>query len=207
MTNAGSEFHRCRATAAAILLLLLAGCTPFQPQRAEPVATHLLDASIEATPAGRQGTLTLAVGTPQAAPGFDTARIAYMRRPHELEYFARNEWVDTPSRMLAPLLVRALEQGGDFRAVVSAPGVVAGNLRLDTEIVRLQQEFDTVPSRVRFTLRARLIDPAERRVVRTRLFDVTEAAPSDDPRGAVAAANRAVARVLEELVGFCAAPQ
>lgn len=199
MTN---RYQRILIAAAVVLgLLPLSACSPLQPQRAEPTSTYLLDARIETQAAAETGASILVVGTPRAAPGYDSTRIAYMRRAHEIEYFANNEWVDTPARMLAPLLVRALEQGGGFRAVVPASSGAVGDLRLDTEIVRLQQEFDVAPSRVRFTLRARLIDPVGRRIVDTRLFDVSETAPSDDPRGGVIAANRAVARVLEDLSG------
>ena len=66
-----------------------------------------------------------------------------MRETHQLEYFAHSEWVDPPARMLAPLLVAAVESTGTFRAVVLTPSAAVGDLRLDTEIVRLQHEFQT----------------------------------------------------------------
>jgi cholesterol transport system auxiliary component len=106
--------------------------------------------------------------------------------------------------MLAPLLVQALEQSGGFRAVVQAPSLAAADLRLDSELVRLQQDFGAKPSRVRITVRAQLIDVNTRRVLATAQFDETEAAPSDDPYGGVLAANRALGRVLERLATFCA---
>lgn len=189
--------------AAVVVALLLGACAPLQPQRPGPISTHVLDAHIETPTAAGTRTQTLVVATPRAAPGYDSVRIAYTRHPHEIEYFANNEWVAPPAHMLAPLIVRTLEQGGGFRAVVPASSPVIGDLRLDTEIVRLQQEFDVAPSRVRFTLRAQLVDPVARRVVKTGEFDAIEDAPGDDPRGGVAAANRAVARVLAELAGFC----
>ena len=101
---------------------------------------------------------TLIVNPPHAAAGFDSRRIIYVRELHKLEYFAHSEWVDTPARMLAPLIVAALENGGAFRAVVLTPSAASGDFRLDTEIVRLQHEFGTGPSRVRFTLRAYLVE-------------------------------------------------
>lgn len=192
-------------TACAVLtLLLLAACASWQPPPAVPVNTYLLAADFEALPRRPAGELTLAVAPPRAAPGFDTPGMAYVQQPHALAYFAHSQWVDTPARMLAPLLVRALEQGGGFAAVLSGPGPVAGDLRLETEIIRLQQEFAASPSRVGLTLRARLLDPAARRVVKTRLFEISETAPSDDPYGGVIAANRATTRLLAELVEFCA---
>lgn len=106
-----------------------------------------------------------------AGAGFDSARIILVREPHKLEYFAHSEWVDPPARMLGALLVEALAHTGAFRAVVLTPGAAAGDLRLDTEIIRLQHEFQTRPSRVRFTLRAYLVDDKTRRVLAWREFD------------------------------------
>ena len=93
---------------------------------------------------------------------------------------------------------------GAFRAVVLASSAAAGDLRLDTEIIRLQHEFQTQPSRARFTLRAALVDDRTRRVLAWREFDTTAAAATEDPYGGVLAANRAVQAALQELAVFCA---
>jgi cholesterol transport system auxiliary component len=147
---------------------------------------------------------TLIVSPPHAAAGFDSQRIMYVRHADQLEYFAHNEWIDTPARMLAPLIVTAVESSEAFRAVVQTPSPAAGDMRLDTEILRLQQEFLDTPSRVRFTLRAYLVESVTRRVIASREFDAVVPAPSEDPHGGVVAANRAVQTVLEELSSFCA---
>lgn len=194
---------------ASLLLLLLGAC-------------GILDANKEAQPAfyslygARPGTIssipapwsiaapTLIVNPPHAAAGFDSHRIIYMREPHQMEYFARSEWVDTPARMIAPSIVAALENTRAFRAVVMTPSAAAGDLRLDVEILRLQHEFGSTPSRVRFTLRAYLVDNDTRQVLAWREFDETVAAEQDDPYGGVMAANRAVQNVMEHLASFSA---
>ena len=106
--------------------------------------------------------------------------------------------------MLAPLLVAAAAASGAFSAVVPTPGAAAGDLRLDTEIVRLLQQFGSGPSQVRFTLRANLVDERTRRVLVSREFDAIEDAHSDDPYGGVLAASRAVQEVLRQLAAACA---
>ena len=78
------------------------------------------------------------------------------------------------------------------------------SLRLQTKMPRLQQVVGTSPSQLRFTLRAHLVDSHTRKVLAWREFDQTMAAPSDDPRGGVAAANTAVQTVLGQLADFCA---
>lgn len=147
---------------------------------------------------------TLIVNAMRAAPGFDTAFIAYTRRNREIEYFTASRWVDTPAQMLTPLIARAIGRTGIFNAVVRAPTAASGELRLDTELIRLQQDFTQTPSRVRLTVHAVFIDTATRRVVGSRDFDSTVTAASENAEGGVVAADSAVKIVLTDLAAFCA---
>jgi cholesterol transport system auxiliary component len=99
--------------------------------------------------------------------------------------------------------VHRLEVTGQFQAVLSATtSTIASDLRLDTEIVRLQQEFLTYPSQVRLVLRAQLLDMDARQVIATRVFEVVENALSENAEGGLLATNQAVARVLNDLAAF-----
>lgn len=206
----------------AVAMSLATGCAALLPKAAPPAVFYTLDevpvAPVDTAdrmpaatpmptpmPTPPDLRLTLIVSATQAAPGFDSPRIVFVREPQRLESFALSEWVDTPARMLAPLIVAMLATSGTFRAVVSAPSVVSGELRLDTELVRLQQSFGGGPSRVRITLRATLVDVRTRRVVAWREFDTEQVSASEDARGGVAAAHRAVRMVLMALGGFCRA--
>lgn len=147
-----------------------------------------------AVPAGAQAVLV--VGVPQAASGFEQPRMAYLQRPFEVSYYATHVWVDAPSRMLAPLLVRSLETTGLWRVVVPMPTALRGDYQLDTSDLVLQQEFLQPPSRTRMQLRAQLTDVKTQRVMGTRSFEALEPAPTEDAYGGVLAANRALATVL-----------
>lgn len=193
-----------RALIPITVVALLAACAPLPAP--EAMNTYVLDARLASAAGGAAGEGVIAVSPPRARPGFDSPQMAYVRRAHELEYFTKNRWADTPARMLAPLLVQALEQSGKFRAVVQAPGAVSADLRVDVEVVRLFQDFESQPSRIRFTVRAQLVDLRSRRVLATRELDEVENAPSEDPYGGVVAANRALARLLDRLTDFCAKP-
>lgn len=182
---------------------LLSACTG-TPSAPDVVTTYVLDARPAAAPQRMKRDLVIAISAPRARPGFDTAQIAYMRRPHEVEYFAKSRWADTPPGMLAPLVAQALEQAGSFRAVVRASSTAAADVRLDVEVVRLLQDFATRPSAVRLTLHAQLVEVASRRVLATREFDEVENASTDDAYGGVVAANRALERLLGRLADFCA---
>jgi cholesterol transport system auxiliary component len=185
---------------------MLAACAGIAPPAVDEVSTYVLDARPVVGRLPAWPDTILSVGTPRAWPGFDTPRMAYVKQPHALEYFVKSRWADAPARMLAPLLARALEQSGAFGAVILAPGAVAGTLRLDTELVRLQQEFVESPSRVRVTLRVQLVDIRERRVIGAREFEEIEGVAADNAYAGVVAMNRALERVLPRIAEFCADP-
>jgi cholesterol transport system auxiliary component len=196
------------APTAAILALVVGGCSvlppPLPPDNIYLLEARTLPATAPARPAiSAKRDAVLAVGLPRARAGFDTARMVWVRQAHGLEAYARNRWADTPSRMLEPLIKQTLEHSGAFQAVVPLSSGVAAKLRLDTELVRLQQDFTVKPSEVRLTLNAQLIDTATQRVIATAEFDETEKCESEDAYGGVRAANRALERLLAKVSEFC----
>jgi cholesterol transport system auxiliary component len=200
-----------RLALATLALLALGGCSAWRATATPPDFYSLDSAGLavslprpmpaQTVPPARLPTLI--VNRPLAAAGFDSPRIIYLREPHKLDYFAHSEWVNPPARMLGSMLVTAISQRKAFGAVVLTPGAASGYLRLDTEIIRLQHEFLTHPSQVRFTLRVTLVNEKTRQVVAGRDFERVERAASNDPYGGVGAANRAVQGVLEALTVFC----
>ncbi len=184
--------------------LLLGSCTALQPPPAQAVHLYVLDAEQTIAPGPVKRDAVIGVAMPQARPGFDTPQMAYVQHPHELDYYAVHRWADTPAHMLAPLMVQALAYSGAFHAVVQTPGPLPADLRLDSELVRLQQDFATKPSAVRITLRVQLADAHSGRVLAATVLDENEPAPSDDAYGGVIAANRALQRMLDQLAEFCA---
>jgi len=135
-------------------------------------------------------------------PGFDNSDMAYMRTPHEIEYFANHRWVDSPARMLEPLLVQAAEQSGLFRNVVEAGRGADVDLRLDSKLIHLQQVCRLNPSQLQLALRVTLTEVASARIIASQTLSVSEAIEARTPYAGVLAANQAVARLLSELQVF-----
>lgn len=204
LTSVLCEYTRAAALAACTLA---SGCSALLPKPAPPPSFYVLEAvpSIPApasTPAPTGPSLV--VQAPLAAAGFDSARIVYIRKAHQVEHFAHSEWIGTPVRMLAPLIVAAAGSSSAFRVVAMAPSAAAADLRLETELLRLQHEFGSSPSRVRMTLRAVLTDSSTRRVLARQDFEALADAPSEDAYGGVLAANQASGMLLRALAEFCA---
>lgn len=198
--------NRCKPYRALQVLtatLLLAACGGLSVPQVASQNIYVLEAGPAIPAAQVKRDLVLAVSVPRALPGFDTTQIAYVHQPHELNYFVSSRWADTPARMLDALIKQAIVQTESFRSVVQTPGVIPADVRLDIELVRLQQDFKTRPSRVQFTLRAQLIDVRGKRLLAAQQFEEVETATSEDAYGGVAAANRILQRVLGKLAEFC----
>ncbi|PIE83438.1 MAG: hypothetical protein CSA09_00755 [Candidatus Contendobacter odensis] len=181
-----------------VILLIFTGCasTP-SPQ------TYLLEAvTIKPAATPQPSGKTLLIGLPRAAPGFDSRRIAYTREPPKLDYYNNSIWSDAPAKMLLPILVGVLENTGAFTAVISPPSPVLADLRMDVDLIRLQQEFTAQPSLIHLTLRITMIDLKDRRVLGTHVFDTVEPTPGGDASGAAHAANTAIKNLSAKIVRF-----
>ena len=186
-----------------IMAWLPAACSLLPEPKPAVLDKYLLEYIPAATVPGRDDLPVLMITEPRAHGAYDTSRIAYMQQQYGLRYYVRSRWADSPSRMLAPILAEAMSATGEFQALSGSPGRLASDLRLDSELLRFHQDFTVQPSRMHVTLRAKLVDLADQRVIATRLFDIQEAATSEDTYGGVQAANRAVTQLAEQLSRFC----
>ena len=193
-------------------LALLTGCALPGRTPATPVATYVLDGvphdstvgatSVDDPPAATPPTAILKVATPTSAPAYASPRMAYIETPYRIDYFAENQWADSPARMLKALLTQYLGDTGLFRFVYADAGGIDDGLRLDTDIVELAQVFSPDSSEVRLSVRFSLVDVPRRTMLMNQTISVTEPAAARDPYAGVVAANKAVQRALDELAAL-----
>lgn len=186
-----------------VLSGLLSGCSPLVAPKVDKIQVYALNAEFNQVASEKVIPITLLVNTTRAASGFDSPRIIYINQHHQINFFALNQWVDAPAKMINGQIVQALEKTSAFHGVVQTSNALIANVRLDTDLIRLQHEFTEKPSRVRLTIRAQLIDLSNRQVLITREFDLTENASSENPYGGVIAANNALANMLKQITQFC----
>jgi cholesterol transport system auxiliary component len=185
----------------AVLFHLAAGCTIFPEAPNQPVRSYVItrDFSADKWPSCTSPHGVLVVSLPQEQGGTNTSGIAYLLRPHEIRYYAYNQWAESPARLLMPLMVQAMEKTNCWGTVTHAAAALRDDFRLDSEILQWQQEFFSNPSLVRLSFRAQLVESQKREVIAARRFEIIEEAPSGDAYGAVIASNRAVNRLLGEI--------
>ena len=168
--------------------------------------TFMLNPPPQDLPLARHCTgATLLVFPPQAQAIYDTTQMAYTTQAHQVAYFGRHEWAETPSRMLLPLLVRALQNTRCFNAVVAPPYAYHYTHALRTELVELLQDFTSQPPTLRLVLRAQIGDDAAGRVIASKEVVLREPLSQRTAEAGVIAANKATAKALQEVVTFALA--
>jgi cholesterol transport system auxiliary component len=128
--------------------------------------------------------------------------MAYLLRPYEVNYYAFNQWADTPARLLHRIMVENLDKSGQWSAVLQIPSALQAQYRLDCDNLILEQQFFSRPSRARLALRAQIIETKTQRILASRYFEYLEEAPTDNAYGGVLAANHAAAKLLSEMADW-----
>lgn len=186
-----------------LLTALLSGCTgDLLTQNHIPPAIYLLqDSGSHAAQFNPTGP-TLSINPVRAAPGYDSTDMIYVKQAYRLQAFSRHRWADSPAHMLEPLLVAMAERSTLFAGVTEPGNYVQTSLRLDSELLQLQQVFSATGSSVELTLRTSLIDMRRGTIMASRVFRLSEPATEATPYGGVLAANRATTQLMLDIQAF-----
>jgi cholesterol transport system auxiliary component len=185
----------------ALGLAVCSSCTLLTPANVE-TRTEILDKTPLDLPQAKTHPGTLLVLAPEGSAVFDTTRMAYETRPHEIAYFSKTEWGERPSQMIHPLLVQALQRTHRFSTVVTPPFTGHFTHVLRTEILAIEQDFTSEPAALQLRLRVELVAEAENKVLGTKEISEREPMREKTPHGGAIAANDAMAKALKELAEF-----
>lgn len=180
---------------------LLSAC--LSPVQSNMPSTYLVDTIPNYIPSHHSHGDTILVMPSDTRPIFNTTQMAYTVKPHQIAFFACNQWGETPSQMLMPLIVKSLQKTHYFKAVVTPPYSGRYKYLLTTQILRLQQNFVRCPNMVEFSMRAQLIKADTNKVVAAKEFNIAVPIKQRTPYQGVISANQATAIALAELVNFC----
>jgi len=182
---------------------LLSGCGLNTPVKLSQVSTYAITSlKTPRVPRRSRTNYTLLVNTPIANPGYGTAKMIYINIPYKLRSFAENRWVASPARMLLPLIAQRIRRAGYFKAVVTPPFVGVSNYRIDTKLIKLQQEFIDPVSHIRLVIQADLINSKTNQVIVSRRFQVFLKATGNNPYAGVLATNKAAAIMANRINSF-----
>jgi len=152
-----------------------------------------------AEPHAARATLSLVVEGVAAGALLDGAALLYSSSPGMRSPYQQASWAARPATRLARLAQRRLQARGGFRDVSTADSGIAPDLLLTLTLEQLHHDLSGASGRLKLALSAVLIDWRGRRLMATRAFAIEEPVASADAAGAVAAAGRAAAKLLDAL--------
>lgn len=146
--------------------------------------------------------VSLLVMQPVALDGYDTEQMLYVNQPYQVGEFANNMWMSPPATMLLPVLMRGIESSHYFYAVTSDLNISKTDYRLESVLIRLQQNFLTKPSRIQLAMQVTLIRNSDSGLVATDIISESLTCPQDTPLGGVIAANQASRHLSSRVAHF-----
>ncbi len=189
-----------------IMPWLISSCSLLSPQRTPEVNQYNLDINVHTIAQARHTYRSILVSQPVPAPAFKSEKMAYTKRPLEIDYFANNQWAGPPAELLTPNIVAALQKTNHFRAVVSAPFTGNTTYILNSQLVQFTRHFNgnnAASSYVTIELRAQIINQHSRTIRASKNFLVEQPVHGATPYDGVTATNQALARLLSQLAQFC----
>ena len=182
-------------------VVFVSGCTLFSPVNIDTKKNVLNNIPLD-LPSERTHSATLLVLVPETVPAYATTLMAYSTEAYQIAYFTKNEWAETPSQMIQPLIVKTLRNTHYFSEVLSPPYFDRHTFDLRIEILELKQDFTTEPAMLELTMRIYLIRGATNQVIATKELSVRQPMPGRNPYAGVVAANEAMPTLLRELAKF-----
>lgn len=152
-----------------------------------------------------RGARTLRVSGAAASAFLDGTGLVYSRAPGARAYYQLASWSERPAVRIARLLERRLAATGAFGDVASAGAPVRAEWLLELQLEQFFHDDVAPPGAARIELAAELIDWSARRPIGRRRFTHGEPLAGESAAHAVAAFNRALARLLDELQAWTTA--
>lgn len=190
-----------RALAAFAAVISAAGCVSVLPKAAPAAPRYLLSPvayeDIAAEPVG----WSLAVEDPLATRVYDTTKIALMRAPGRVEFYANGEWADRAPRLVQSALVRSFENSGRILGVGDRGSMIVSDFVLQTDIRALHADYSGGAPAAVVSLYVRLTN-SRGKVVAGRLFEQRISANADAVPEIAASFDKAVGATLASVVDW-----
>ena len=187
-----------------LLFVGLAGCAS---RDHTPVSTYTLNptpAVVRSSKGSeRNAASILMLGKIRSSRAFSCEDIIYTDPQYGQNSYAYSCWSDSPTTMLFLILQEALENSGQFKAVVPYSSLSQADLLLESTLYDLSHRINEDGTsdgiiKVHFNL----VDIKTKKVIASREFTSSVQVSTKNAEGAVAALNKAASLVTQDLIGW-----
>ena len=184
-----------RSAASLAVLLLLAGCS----SSSKVLETYDLPAASAVTKRSVGARGQMVVAEPKAIANLDNERMAVKQAGGAVSYLPDGAWGDRLPKLLQARMIQSFENASMLRSV----GRPADRLTADWQLVSEIRAFEldvSAGNAVRIEISAKLVGDRSGRIVAGRVFTAREAVAGSDAASVAAGFDRALQRVLSEMV-------
>lgn len=192
-----------RAVLAGASALTLAGCSDLIGPPEAPKLYVLKPAMAPIAP-GPKVTWALSIPIPDASASLDTRRIAILRPPASLDYYANAAWSDGLPTLIQTALLETFEKSERIDAVFRDSDAARMDYILQSDIGDFEARYDTpdgAPTAV-VHIDVQLIDAVKRNIVAHLAVAEEMPAAANSVDAAVAAFDEALSRACAKIVGW-----
>lgn len=146
----------------------------------------------------------LVIEEPVAAGGLDASRIALKPTSTRFDYFAGARWTERAPVMVQTLIIESFESSERIVSVGRQSIGLRSDFNLKLELREFQAEYagpNSAPS-VRVKINAKLVSQPRQKIIASRSFEQVRQADSDNMSVIVEQFDRALGRVMKDLVGW-----
>jgi cholesterol transport system auxiliary component len=144
----------------------------------------------------------LVVDIPVAPAGINSQRIALMRTPIQVEYYANANWTDRAPLMLQGLIVESFENSGMITSVGRQSVGLRSDFVLLVEMREFQMEYfeSGAAPNAHVRINCKLVEMPGRFIIANSSFEAVEPATADTMLAIVDAMDVALGKVLKGIV-------
>ncbi len=126
--------------------------------------------------------------------------MTYTRTSNVVEAYTKSAWVEPPVQLVKVALANALIASNAYQDVLMSPTSIHSPYKVDATIQSMQQRFVDGKSTIELSLMVRLVNTSNQNLVFSKIYSTTEAVTADNAEGGVAAYDRALNRLLPNIV-------
>jgi cholesterol transport system auxiliary component len=167
---------------------------------------YRLNPNVELTQTPPRVAALLVLATPTAAAGLDTTRIALIRSPVAIDYYADGEWIDRPPFLVKQALIEGFQKSDVFGGVASEGLGLNANYVLNTNIRDFTAIYDAPdnPPLARVRIAAELITMPDRNIAAATSITREARAGAVDLPSIVQAFDRALGDAVQAVIVWAA---
>ncbi len=190
-----------RAMAALPAIALVPGCELPVPGQGPPPDLYLLSPKSTFREDLPQANWQLIVEPPTANASLNSTRIALLRTPTKIDYYARSNWGDRAPLMVQTLILESFENTGKIVSIGKESVGLRADFILKTDLREMQTiYYEGGPPKAWVGINAKLVIMPRRSIVANALFQHRVQAKADSMPDIIEAFDEALNKVLRRLV-------